>query len=955
MFSLIPLGIMILILGISVGISVIRGFAKSTIRLCTVLACAVLTVTACLIGKALLPNGVEFLDLVQNNTDLINQYFGSNAASSVTQIMEYAQISPSLIETLLQLSGALIAPLLCLLVFFVMSIVFGIVYLIALLIRRIIIKVRKKEKKTFSRVYAIGIGLVQGLVVIAILFIPFAGYLPIADSALQVMTEQEILDEEDPMIQTVQVAVKDFNESFTMKGYRILGGNLLTNAVMSMKVGNVRGNALDEIDAYVALADGALDIINTEDGKLDSEEAEIIRLMGNSFTKSKFLTPIAGEALHAATTAWMNGQAFCGMEKPSVGDYDPVVEPAMDVFIEILNTDSLSSESLQDDVLTIVEVGAIVVENEVLSHTGDTAALLSSLDNEVMVKNMVTTLGKNQSMKRLIPEVTNLGVRALGHFLNIPQNTQQVYNTFLNDVSDTLNTLDSSDPEQIKKISEQVNNAFDEAGVFIDDEIRDLYVASMIHDLVDNNPKGEVTPTDVQAFFIMYSQNMQSVLDGKTEEVSAGRPSLMPLNTTKNADIFAGSIYEGMTKEQKNQTAACVLASLCVSLTNMDAAAEDYSEQVKTLVVNTYSGVLSEGHAALEILKEIQVTMPVTTQSIQNAASMESLEKMEKSTVVITIDALLLDAKAAAENITAETIDAEAGVIVSIFSTAGNLAAIVGNGNEELDVQALAGSVGTILDSLKNTGTFGQDNTSKLFTAVMQSKIVREAADLDMKTATQMAEQATQGDGSYSELMGAVSGSLGILDKIQKNEQITNEEMLDFMKKLTPQSAGMFKVYISDSRLQHYGVPKQQSGVSAELLSSMFTYMSRDDIEDYDAEAEALTKLLQMSLNARDSKNKNLYSSEDGTVVGKLPTAKETISTILDSRATRYAIVDVMTDGQQVTRWDPMQLSEEIKTDSADYDQTFNAICDYRQEHNDQDQLLYEAIMALFGIQETID
>jgi hypothetical protein len=89
--------------------------------------------------------------------------------------------------------------------------------------------------------------------------------------------------------------------------------------------------------------------------------------------------------------------------------------------------------------------------------------------------------------------------------------------------------------------------------------------------------------------------------------------------------------------------------------------------------------------------------------------------------------------------------------------------------------------------------------------------------------------------------------------------------------------------------------------------------------------------------------------------VGKLPTAKETISTILDSRATRYAIVDVMTDGQQVTRWDPMQLSEEIKTDSADYDQTSNAIRDYRQEHNDQDKLLYEAIMALFGIQETID
>lgn len=955
MFSLIPLGIMILILGISVGIAVIRGFAKSTIRLCTVLACAVLTVIACLVCKSLLPSGVDFLDILQNNTDLIRQYFGSNAASSVTQAMEYAKLSPTLVETLLQLSGALVAPLLCLLVFLVLSFVFGIVYLIALLVRRIIIKVRKKEEKTFPRVYAIGIGLVQGFVIIAILFIPLAGYLPIADSALQVMTEQELLDEEDPIIQTVQSAVQDVNGSVTMKGYRILGGNLLTNSIMSMKVGDVRANALDEIDAYVALADGALDVINAEDGKLDSEEAETIRLMGASFTESKFLTPITGEVMHAATTAWMNGELFCGVEKPSAGEFDPVVEPTLDVVIEILNTDALSSETLKHDVLTMVEVGAIVVENEVLANAGDMAALLSSLDNEVMVKNMVKALGENQSMKRLIPEVTNLGVRALGHFLHIPQNTKQVYDTFLSDVSNALNTLDPSDPQQIKELSEQVNNAFDEAGVFIDDEIRDLYVASMVHDLVDNNPKGEVAPGDVQAFFIMYSQNMQSVMDGKTEEVSSGRPSLVPLNTTENVDVLAGTIYEGMTEEQKKNTAAYVLAALCVSLTDMDATAENYSEQVKNLVVDTYSGVLGEDHAALEVLKEIQVTMPITTQSIQNAASMESLEKMEKSTVVITVDSLLLDAKAAAENITDETIEAEADVIVSIFSTAGNLAGVVGNGNGDLDVTALAGSVGTILDSLKNTGSFGQDNTSKLFTAVMQSKVVRDAADLDMKTATQMADQATQGDGSYSELMGAVSGSLGILDKIQKNEPITNEEMLDFMKKLNPQSAGMFKVYINASRLHHYGVPEEKSGVSAELLSAMFTYMSRDDIEDYDAEAEALTKLLQMSLDARDSESKKLYSSEDGTVVGKLPTAKETISTILDSRAVRYAILDVMTDGKQVTRWDPMLLSEDIKTGTADYDQTVTAIRDYRQEHNDQDRLLYEAIMALFGIQETID
>ena len=955
MYGLIPLGIVILILGLSAAFAAIRGFAKSIIRFCTVLACAVVSVAICLIGKSFLPDGVTFLDLIDQNMHLIGQNFGADTADTVARLLEYAHISPTLVEALVQLSGALVAPLLCLVLFVVLGVVFWILYLFALMIRRMVIFARHGKKKRYTRRSAALIGLLQGAVVIAILFLPISGYLTIAAPAMTTVTEQELLDGDDPIIQTVQVAVTEINDSVTMKGYRVLGGGILTNAVMSMKVGEIKVNAMDEMDAYLTLADGALEIINSSDGAIDTEEAQAVRLMGTSFAKSKLLTPITGDVLYVATNAWMDGQTFCGMEKPSVGEFDPVVEPTLDAVMEILNVDALAVESLRSDVLTLSEVGAIVVENGVLTNVNDTAALLSSLDNEVMVKGMVTALGNNNSLKRLIPEVTNLGVRALGHFLNIPQNTKQVYDTFLTDVSTALNNGDMSDPEEIKKLSEQVGTAFDEAGVFIDDEILDLYVTGMIHDLVDNNPKEEITPEDVQAFFILYARNMQTVMDGKTEEVSTNRPTLMMLSHTKEIDIFEGTVYEGMTEEQKKNTAAGILAVLCVELSDMDATAEDFTEQVKVLVVETYTGLLGEDHAALEVLKEINVTAPVTAEALRNAASMESLEEMEKTTIVITVDALLVDTQAAAENINADTIESEAQVIVAIFGAAGDLAGLVGDGSGELDVKALAGSVGTILDSLNATGSFGQEKTANLFTAVMQSKVVRDAAGIDMKTATEMAQQATQGNGNYSQLMGAVAGSLGILDKIQKNEPIENQEMLDFMKNLNPQSAGMFKVYINASRLTHYGVPEKHSGISAELLASIFTYMSREDIEDYEAEAETLTKLLQMSIDASNSESEKLYSSEDGSVVGKLPTAKETVSTALDSEAVRYAVLDVMTDGEKVTRWDPSQLSEEIETDTVQYEETVNAIRDYRQERNDQNDLLYEAIMALAGVEESLN
>ena len=110
-----------------------------------------------------------------------------------------------------------------------------------------------------------------------------------------------------------------------------------------------------------------------------------------------------------------------------------------------------------------------------------------------------------------------------------------------------------------------------------------------------------------------------------------------------------------------------------------------------------------------------------------------------------------------------------------------------------------------------------------------------------------------------------------------------------------------------------------------------------------------------MGLSARDSDNSKLFTSEDGTVVGKLPTAKETITTVLDSEAIRCALLEVLTDGSQVTDQDPLGLSSALKPGTAEYDATVAAVRAYRAAHSDQSDLLYEAAFALFGIQEPLD
>jgi hypothetical protein len=336
---------------------------------------------------------------------------------------------------------------------------------------------------------------------------------------------------------------------------------------------------------------------------------------------------------------------------------------------------------------------------------------------------------------------------------------------------------------------------------------------------------------------------------------------------------------------------------------------------------------------------------------------MKSPEAMKVVTVVVTVEDMLVDSKAAAENITPETIEAEAEAIEAIFQTAGTLLETLNkkdeNGeSEKLDIGTLATSLGTILDSLSTTQSFGQEKTANLFTAVLQSETVRDAADLDMTTATQIADQATQGGGSYSETMGTVAGGVGLAEKLNKGEKITDEELVEIIRTLTPQTAGIIRVYVDANRLESYGVPNKYSVTGADLLDAMFYYLSENKNGDFESEAKALNLMLSMAMSAKDSDSKKIFSSAEGAEDGRLPTAKETVDTVMNSEAVKYSLIDVLTKNGKVTNFDPFGVGEKLegKEDNLEYVECQTAILEHRAAHPENDDLVYEALAALFGV-----
>lgn len=964
MYSLIMLGIVLLVIGLCAGVAALFGFQKTKIHLIITAACAAVTVVFCWLIKLVLPSADIIIGFMQSHMDWIELNWGANAVQITEQVLEYAAISPTLIEFVIQLVVALALPTICIMLFALLflsawtisTIVFGIIGIV----RKIRAKKHARNEETNSaketdsmhsrsfagsRWVAAGMGAVQGIIIIAILFIPVSCYLSIAQPTINELVAQDVLPADDPIVVQTQDVVNNMDSSFVLNTYRVLGGRALSNSVMSMRVAGMNVKVSEELSSFITLAQQALELSKTEVSNYGEEQAVIINSIGDSFADSKLLAPIVGDIIYAATDAWLNGESFINIERPSMGESGEIMEPMITALLEILHNDAKEALLLQADVKTTAELVSLLARNGVFANLSDTNALLTALGGDA-VSSMVTTLGNNNSMKRLIPEFMNLGVRAIGQVLGVPADTSAVHDNFMTTVANTLNDVrELPDQDRIQTLSAKLTTAFDTAGVDIDEQVVDLYSAAMLRDLVDPNAN-EVTAADVQAFFVLYAQGTV-----QTTSTLHTKPSFDLLTNTSEqpADPLAGTVYEKMTEEQRNFSAAAAVAALCVRLSELDANDENIAMQATALITETFAPLFSDNQAALDLVTSVQITTPVPSSTAEHASSLQSCEELQKTSTVVTVESMLIDTKAAAENITAETVGKDADAISAIFETAASLTDVLAGG--ELDIAELATSVGTILDSLAETETFGKDKTAALFTSVLQSDTVREKANLDMKTATQLAQKATEGDVKYSETMATVAGAANIMDTLSKDGSISQDELVDLIRHLNAQTAGMIEIYVTPARLVENKIPEKFSVITSDLIKSLFGYIADSDKSNADKEAAALNRILDIALAAKESDDKKIFSSAVGAGDGRLPTATESINTLLDSMAVRHALVEVLTDGNKVTVSDPYEMSKKIKKGSQDYKDAENAIYAYRDAHPEVDDLVFEALAALFGIE----
>lgn len=941
--SLIVFVLFAVVVGVTTLWSIFRGLGKSRIRGITVLVSALGAVMITLAMRKHLASQ-ELVDelLIPNLKNLMSSEL----------VADLFGLSPTLNEVLLNCVSSLLMPLVCLGIFVLLCFVTWIIYLVLSLVFGAFWRVHN-ARAFLSMPRAAIWGFVQGVVIVLMLLLPFATYLEIAPPVIEEIVASDVLpaEAEDVVVEINETVVTPLNEgAFTV--YRALGGGALCNALTDFKVGEAEVDFSEEIGTVASFGCNIVKLGKTPLAEYGHSEALVFVAIADSFGDSVLLPTIAGEVIYNATDSWLRDQAFLGVARPSLGEMGEILDPFLTVVLEILHEDARDREALQADIRTVAEMVSTFAEHGVFANFSNTEKLMSSLSSNGIIGNVISTLGKNNSMKRLIPEITNLGVRAIATTLGIPANVEEVYGDLLTDVANAVNIAKGMPEDQrAAYMTTQLTNAFDEAGVPVDAEILDCYSVSMIEDLIEGSDKAEITNADVQAFFEVYAMNAEELppipSGNSTEGVSGTKP-------LAGDDRFAGTVYAGKSDEELKSTGAAVLAEIYHALSTLDVTdPEQYTAQASAVLTEKYAAILPENSPSLSTIENVKLTEKPSEVSQQATASLKASSEMVTQKVVM--EDLLVDSKTAMEAITDETIVQEAAAVEAIFSTVGDLQKQMNYG-AELDLTQVAGSVGGILDSLGNTASFGSEKTADLFTAVLQSETVRQTADLDMKTATEMAKKATEGTPNYTQTMNAVSNSVSVITKLGKDgEEVTEAELIELIRNINPQTAGMIEVYVTAARIESYKVSPKYSGISAELISKTFHYMANAEMDEaqYEKEAKALNQVLSIALTARENTGSKHLFTKDGQT-GVLPgTAAETVETFMSSNAIGSALCDTMlTDGAvREDRFDAFDLGAKLPSESNDRQDCVEALHNYYVEHNDDETRdTLRALAALLGV-----
>lgn len=808
LIALVIAAIMLVITLVNVIMGIVRGLKKSIASLISVVVSAI--ISAIITVMLCMPS----LPFIQWLMGLMVDALASVDPSIVEMIA-----TESVFVAISYYASMLIAPFVFTLLFAIVSII---VSIIVAIIMSIIAKKNKKRPNALSRLSGAAVGLICGLLVSVLCVFPVVGICDIAEGVVGSVYDD--LMKIDVVKESIEELPFEVNATpGAMKVFDYVGCGLLYDA---FSVTYFEGERVSlEEDVYVLMDVGSeLMSADTESEGLNSSHVDMIKAIISALDRSPLIKNIIAEVIVTATdeeNGFLDGI-----------DMGELMSPVVDEMISVMSTST--KDTLTDDLTTLANVLGIIIDSEILDDT-DSQAMLTKL-GDGLVSDLLVEINKNERMRPVADEITQLSIRALASTLGIPADSDERYDVLMDKIAEALNdTRGQDEASRLDNVSQKLDTLFADYGIAVNGDALGHVAQGLIADLGDG-----ATGDSVKEFFMIY--HFAADESGESAEADSGVEYLSSSNSE-------GIVVNG-----------------------------DGTVSIGDIVLKHYN--------ANNYRSSNAYTMGVQHVDIGAADAFYSATTI-KSTVLTAEDIL---ASLGNYGDCSDAI-AEAQKVGDIFAT---MSAIISDKDlDDLDTTEIFAELGQVFDMMKDSEIFKSDSAKNLLTAILQSEKIIGAMGLSQKDMTEFANKinsyAGERENGYEDATKAISGTLNAVNKASDKDATTEEKVAatkDMIDNVNKDNAEMISSMVSGDMIGDYGVAVDNSASVSDALKNMVHNMAdykegNPADEDVDKEAEAVTKMLNLAMVG--SGEGPMFDTEDGEKGSVASDPDSFISTVVES------------------------------------------------------------------------
>ncbi len=480
----------------------LRKFRKTRVRFFGVLASFVVALVATFIAKIFL-EGEDFA------TNTVIPLLASGDAT----LAEFFASSDALRQTIIGAVTSLLAPALFLCFFLVANFLSWIVYLLVSLIVGAKMKEKDAERTVAGTLGTVGFAVGKVLIVFFVWMVPVIAYTGLVPAALEGFTDTDILPAEDREVfeDVVEDYIKPIENDPTVSTFRFLGGGLVSDTLTMFKVGDVYVSLNREVGAISHFMGCAIELTQTDFKEYDESDMAVFDKLSETFEKSQTLPAILSEIVYDATDAWLEGEAYMGVYADTIRfDEQGMFDPFIDKSIEILHADTAPGriDALSADIHTVFDLFEVLIKHGVFANAEVHDDLLYNLARDGTVGELIAVLEQNESMKVLVPEITAIGVNAIGSALG---GGGEEFNHVMETVATELNDVKQMGTREEQKVyvSDMLHTELSAEGLIVEDAIIEKYAELMVDDLIASKGDEDLTSDDVMLFFAENSWRLE--------------------------------------------------------------------------------------------------------------------------------------------------------------------------------------------------------------------------------------------------------------------------------------------------------------------------------------------------------------------------------------------------------------------------------------------------------------